>query len=89
METIYLKVVEDFDVPRLDLEIGRMIYQAVENKLRVKPFLYGFPLHGKLRKFRKFRVGDYRLIYTVSGNKIIVVAIGHRKEIYKLLERRV
>ena len=30
----------------------------------------------------KLRVGDYRVIYRVQADKIIVLKIGHRKEVY-------
>ena len=32
------------------------------------------------------RVGHYRIIFEVSDEKIYVILIGHRKEIYKLLD---
>lgn len=31
----------------------------------------------------RFRVGDYRIIFDVEGKNIVVLSIGHRKEIYK------
>jgi mRNA-degrading endonuclease RelE of RelBE toxin-antitoxin system len=31
----------------------------------------------------KYRVGDYRVIYAVLGNEVLVLRIGHRKDIYK------
>lgn len=31
----------------------------------------------------RFRVGDYRVIFDVEGEKIVVLAVGHRREIYK------
>jgi len=31
----------------------------------------------------RFRVGDYRVIFDVEGHKIMVVAVGHRREIYR------
>jgi len=89
METIYLKIVTESDIPRLDPEIGRRIYQAIESKLSTQPFMYGLPLRGKLRKCWKLRVGDYRVVYTTARGKILVLAIGHRKEIYQMLEQRI
>ena len=89
METIYLKIVEEVDIPRLDLEIGRRIYQAIENKLRTQPFLYGLPLRGKLHKFWKLRVGDYRIIYTVLKKRIVILAIGHRRDVYNIILKRI
>lgn len=41
------------------------------------------PLHGSMKGFYKLRVGDYRAIYTVNEQRIIVHLAGHRREIYK------
>lgn len=35
----------------------------------------------------RIRVGDYRMIYRNYPDKIYFILIGHRREIYKLLER--
>ena len=35
----------------------------------------------------RVRVGNYRIIYRIMNKKIYVVLIGHRKEIYRLLDR--
>lgn len=31
----------------------------------------------------RFRIGDYRVIFDVEGDEMIVLSVGHRKEIYK------
>ena len=31
----------------------------------------------------RYRVGDYRVIFDIEGRKIIVLQIGHRREIYR------
>lgn len=31
----------------------------------------------------RFRIGDYRVTFDVTGQTIVVLAIGHRSEIYK------
>lgn len=31
----------------------------------------------------RFRVGDYRIVFDVEGEKIVVLVVGHRREIYK------
>jgi len=30
-----------------------------------------------------FRIGDYRVIFDIEDNDIVVLCVGHRKEIYK------
>lgn len=37
---------------------------------------------GKIGQFR-FRIGDYRVIFDVADDSIIVLLIGHRREIYR------
>ncbi len=31
----------------------------------------------------RFRVGDYRIIFDIEDDKVIVLRVGHRKDIYK------
>ena len=31
----------------------------------------------------RFRVGDYRIIFDIEDNTIVILRVGHRKEIYK------
>jgi mRNA interferase RelE/StbE len=45
-------------------------------------------------KFLRLRVGDYRVIYSVEGKRLVVlvIRIGHRREVYEhlgVLARRV
>jgi len=41
------------------------------------------PLSGNLKGLFKLRIGDYRAIYSVRQQRIIVHLIGHRRDIYK------
>jgi mRNA interferase RelE/StbE len=40
-------------------------------------------LKGQFAGLRKFRIGDYRVIYAILGDEVIVLRIGHRKDVYK------
>jgi len=31
----------------------------------------------------RFRIGDYRAIFDIEGEDIVILRIGHRKDIYK------
>ena len=35
----------------------------------------------------RIRVGDYRIVYKKTMKEIYIVLIGHRKDVYKMLER--
>ena len=41
------------------------------------------PLHGSMKGFYKLRTGDYRAVYSVKQQRIIVHLVGHRRDIYK------
>lgn len=49
------------------------------------PYKQGKQLKGNLSKFWRYRVGDYRILCEIKDGEliIIVVAIGHRREIYR------
>jgi mRNA interferase RelE/StbE len=31
----------------------------------------------------RFRIGDYRIIFDIDGENIVILRIGHRRDIYK------
>ena len=41
------------------------------------------PLSGDFTNTYKFRVGDWRIIYRLRNKRILILAVGHRREIYK------
>jgi mRNA interferase RelE/StbE len=41
------------------------------------------PLGGEFKGAYKLRVGDWRVIYTVEGDVIVIRFVGHRREVYK------
>lgn len=49
----------------------------------------GLPLRRELKGYYKFRVGDYRIVYDLdtSHSQVVIIAVGHRKNIYTTLER--
>ncbi len=49
--------------------------------LEDKPFA-SKQLVGRLSELKSFRVGDYRIIYQVSEQTIVIRTIGHRKKVY-------
>jgi mRNA interferase RelE/StbE len=71
------------DISSFPRNIKSRIQKAIEQRLLRDPLKYGEPLRRSLQGYRKLRVGDYRVIYRIQSNEIIVLKIGHRKEIYK------
>lgn len=62
---------------------------AIINKLQKMQVSETFSpekLSGYKNVFR-IRIGDYRLVYEIKDKKMYVILVGHRREVYKLLER--
>lgn len=78
------------DLPSIPSNIKERIKRAIEERLLKEPLKYGHPLKRSLRDYRKLRVGDYRIIFRVDidKNAVIVLKIGHRKEVYNRVEVR-
>ncbi len=45
------------------------------------PLSFAKPLAGDLGW--RYRIGDYRIIFDIDNNSIIILKIGHRKDIYR------
>ena len=72
------------DLERLDeLTVQRILRKVTwfaNNFERIAPE----PLVGDLKGTFKLRVGDWRVVYTVEDETIVIQLIGHRREIYKI-----
>jgi len=83
---IYAILVERYaqkQILKLDKKVIPLIKTAIA-KLAENPRPNGYKkLKGE--DAYRIRVGDYRIIYEIDNDKIIVtvVSVGHRKEVYK------
>ncbi|MBI5344466.1 MAG: type II toxin-antitoxin system RelE/ParE family toxin [Deltaproteobacteria bacterium] len=41
-----------------------------------------------LKGYWKLRVGDYRVVYKISGNEVLVLGIIHRRDVYEKIGKR-
>ena len=71
-----------------DKKIKRQLKAAVE-RIAAAPEI-GKRLTQELSRFWSYRSGNYRIIYRVSHSEIVVVivAIGHRSDIYEKMSRK-
>ena len=81
-QIFYHPDVKKEDIPYIPSNIKDRIKRAIEERLLKEPLKYGQPLKRSLRGYRKLRVGDYRIIFKVEKDAVIVLKIGHRKEVY-------
>lgn len=77
------------DIPALPAAMKVRIKSAIETKLAMYPEQYALPLRRTLKGYWKLRVGDYRIIFEFDRSTIIVLGIGHRKDIYDRMKDRI
>jgi mRNA interferase RelE/StbE len=70
------------DLRKIDKDQAERILRRIEEELPEKAD--SFPaLTGKFAGLRKFRVGDYRVIYTLAEETALILRISHRRESYR------
>ena len=71
---------------KLDRAAAKRITSFLRERLAVSPNprILGKPLHGPLRQYWRYRIGDYRLICDIQDQvmRILVLDAGNRKDIY-------
>ena len=72
------------EIRSLDRRIQRRIVDALK-ALAGDPFRRGVKKLANTENFYRYRVGDYRILYTVDGKRILVVIVGvrHRSKAYR------
>ena len=70
------------DLKKLSKAEAQHILNQIEKELSEKADAYP-TLKGQFAGLRKYRTGDYRIIYVILGNDVLVLRIGHRKDVYK------
>ncbi len=85
---VYHEAVVKSDIPKLSSEWRKTIKLAIEEKLTIQPEVFGKPLRRSLKGYRKLRVGDYRVIFRIKGNTIVILLIAHRSLVYRKPHQR-
>ena len=79
---VYKKSVQR-DLKKVPKAEADRILNQIEQELSKNADAYPVP-KGQFAGLRKYRIGDYRVIYAVVGDDCLVLRIGHRKEVYKM-----
>jgi mRNA interferase RelE/StbE len=70
------------DLKKLSKAEASRILDQIEKELSKKADTYPV-LKGQFAGLRKYRVGDYRVIYAILGEDVLILRIGHRRDVYK------
>lgn len=87
-EIQYHEAVFGEDISRLSSKDRDRVKKVIEDKLMIRPDIFGKPLRRSLKGYLKLRVGDYRIIFRLRGSIVKVFAIQHRSVVYKKSLRR-
>ena len=71
------------DLKHIDKKQAARIIKKIEATLTHSPKA-GEVLQGEWHGYYRYRIGNYRVIYTIDHEqiRIIIVKIGHRREVY-------
>lgn len=70
------------DISRLDYAAKERIKGTLERYAH-SPFNYAKKMVDPALGTYRFRIGEYRVIFDVEGAEIVVLRVGHRREIYR------
>ena len=73
------------DLLNLDKNMQKKIAVKIKDYLAKEPLTLGKPLQGIFEGLYRYCYGDYRIVYGIdrSNENVIILRIGHRKDIYK------
>ena len=72
------------DLEKLDSPIARRILRRLTWFSKNFHSIVPEPLAGTLKGTFRFRIGDWRAVYTLEGKTIVIQFVGHRSEIYRI-----
>ena len=72
------------DIKKLDDSIKKRIGETLL-RYEKDPLRYAERLTDPALGSYRFRIGDYRVVFDIEGSDIVVLRVGHRKELYKRL----
>jgi len=67
---------------KLDSELQRRISSHIL-ELAVQPQI-GKPLRGRLKGLFSLRIGEYRVVYEIRKDKVILHIVAHRRSVYEV-----
>ena len=88
-QLLYHADVKKVDLPKIDAKNKTMVKRAIEERLATQPEVYGKPLQRTLKGYWKLRVGEYRVVFKMSQNDVLILGIIDRKEVYRQIHKRV
>lgn len=91
-EVLIDELVLSDDFKKIGLHHQRKIVRVIRERLTKDPEKYGEPLRGDLKGYWKLRVGEFRVIYEIRKEQVLVyvIKVGLRRdyEVYRAVLKR-
>ena len=77
------KALDDLErISRSNRKKAIEILSIIEHELSCSPFI-GKKLKGRYKSQRSYRVGNYRIVYSIAGDKLTIRRVDNRKDVYR------
>ena len=70
------------DIQKLDIVVKKKLKKKIE-EFAANPFIHAKKLINSTIGLYRWRAGNYRTVFDIKGKSIIILRVGHRREIYK------
>lgn len=70
------------DIQKLDSVAKRRIGNKLKEYSK-SPLTYAKKLTDPKIGMYRWRIGNYRIVFDIEGNNLVILRVGHRKEIYR------
>lgn len=70
------------EIDTLDTSVKQRIGKTLQ-RYEQNPLAHAEPLKQSELGSYRFRIGDYRVVFDLEGPEIVVLRVGHRRDIYK------
>jgi mRNA interferase RelE/StbE len=70
------------DIKKLDAAVRKRVGKALL-QYKSDPMKYAEKLTDPSLGTYRFRIGDYRVAFDIAGSELVVLRVGHRREIYR------
>lgn len=70
------------DIRRLDIVVKKRMKKKLEEYAK-NPLFYAKKLVRSTIGSYRWRVSNYRIVFDIDGKNIVILRVGHRREIYK------
>jgi len=70
------------DISKLQKSVKERVRKSLE-KYAEEPFSHARKMVDSTLGNYRFRIGEYRVLFDIEGDEIVILRVGHRSEVYR------